>query len=789
MIAKRIRSGRKQSRQMPNKMAKRIVALITYFINANPSLIIEDEGLTALSGYLLDTELSKLGVEVGEKVMAFGSRNLEHQDFVSWNAQMISTALQNTRSKDPFEHIVVSFQRGEVPTEDQLKDAVAEIAELLGAKRNQVIWAAHSNTDNIHIHLCINRIDPETHEAVQLGDGWDQDRLGQACAIIEARQGWKPQVKSTHKANVAGEVWLRSNGKLVRSAAGEQLRKKGDRASELEEWRQQPAIADIMKRMMSATGWEQLHHELAKVDAVIARKGLTGAVVIIGDEEHKASRFGRGFGFGALQDRLGTFEAAAEGEQTSTQFRVHNDQLNNLNRDMRDARADAMTKLKSREDAALAQVRDSRLHDIQRRALEDAIRKETRVAKVALREAFQGRLDQISAARVTELEWRRGKRRQVPMIRPPVILFPVDNVENAVGSPVGYTGRTVADGTQYRHRSSNEPAFTDYRMCMIVHTGIDRDVLAALTLAASRWEVIAVTGSKDFQLQCARLAADYGLKVQGRHIPRRPIEVEVRAIPILATIVMPPRPAFTHHGVPVVAAMKAPATYPFVYTTRAEKSAMQARVEQAGFDVGSTGHVRWDRVNNSFKIVDDDMSAERLAALTSLLAIHMTEAARRSVRADQEREAVAQRAETAKPTAHAVANGGVEFAAFGVKPLAPSAVVPRPVPVLVPVPGVRRESSSQIPIGRNAIPLDKSQEPVVEHQPLIDAWHAVDPTKLLERNFAAFKIMINDDARDATKHLSKAEQDLIKRSAEQHAKRRAGLIAGFGDQRSKEPGQ
>lgn len=781
MIAKRIRPGRKQPRQMPNKMARRIVALVHYFINADPSLMIEAHGLVGLSEYVLNTRLDELGVEVGEKVLAHGARNLEHQDLASWNAQMISTALQNTRSRDPFEHIVVSFQHGEVPTEDQLIEAVAEFAKLLGAERNQLIWAAHSNTDNIHIHLCINRIDPETHEAVQLGDGWDKDRLGQACAIVEARQGWKREQKSTHKATVAGEVWLRSNGKLVRSAAGEQLRKKGDRASELDTWRQQPVNMDIANRMRQATGWAQLHRDLAKVDAAIAKKGLTGAVVIIGDEEHKASRFGRAFSLTALETRLGTFEVAADSEQALAQFYVRNEQFNKLNFEMRDARSDALARLKAQEDAALAQLRNRRLHDIQHRVLEDAIRNEARAARIALRASYQARLDQISAARVTELEWRRGKRPPVSAIRPPVILFPVDDLENAVGLPFGYKARTVANGTQYRHPSSATPAFTDCRMCVIVHTDIDRDVLAALRMAAARWEVIAVTGPKDFQLQCARIAADHGLAVQGRHIPQNPVNVEVRAKPIPAATVMPPRPAAVERSSPVVGAMPAPATYPFVYTTKSQKSAMQARVEQAGFDVGSTGHVRWDRANNSFKIAPNELSAERLAALTSLLAVHMTVAARQSVRADQERDAAVAQAEQVKPAARVAVNTSAEHAAFGVGPSVPAAIVPR----LMPVPSAGEVGWSQIPVGRD----NATQEHAVGRHRLIDAWRAVEPSKQLERHFAAFRITIDVEARDVAKHLPDAEQHLIKQSAEQHTKRRASLMAGFSSQQSKEPGQ
>ena len=233
MIAHRIPRQHKKDRPGPRGLATSIVALSAYVLDADPALLIRAEGIENLTGYALDLKLRELGVQSGEKVLAYGARNLRGSDTRSWQAQMVATALKCPRSKYPLEHIILSWRPGETPSRRQMKEAVDLVATTLGAGRNQIIWAAHSNTENIHIHIIINRIDPMSHRATQLGDGWDLDRLMQAVALIECRQGWQRETSAPYVANDLGEVRKITGGTKIRSADGTQLIRKGDRAAEL----------------------------------------------------------------------------------------------------------------------------------------------------------------------------------------------------------------------------------------------------------------------------------------------------------------------------------------------------------------------------------------------------------------------------------------------------------------------------------------------------------------------------------------------------------------------------
>lgn len=139
-------------------------------------------------------------------------------------------------------------------------------------------------------------------------------------------------------------------------------------------------------------------------------------------------------------------------------------------------------------------------------------------ARIAIRRQYQASLDEVRAARVEEADWALGSRSTVPNIKRPTILFPdvePDQSTNLLGRYQTHKGLGV---TQYRRPDSNDLVFTDYHVCIVMHVSDDADVTTALHLAASRWEVVDVTGSKQFQEQCARIADELGIRVSGQHI-------------------------------------------------------------------------------------------------------------------------------------------------------------------------------------------------------------------------------------------------------------------------------
>ena len=57
-------------------------------------------------------------------------------------------------------HLILSFRAGEEPDAKVLERVEQRICEGLGYAEHQRISAVHHDTDNIHVHLAINKIHP-----------------------------------------------------------------------------------------------------------------------------------------------------------------------------------------------------------------------------------------------------------------------------------------------------------------------------------------------------------------------------------------------------------------------------------------------------------------------------------------------------------------------------------------------------------------------------------------------------------------------------------------------------
>lgn len=626
MIAKRIRRDKMRVRGSPQKLGRMIIALVTYVYNADPTLLIQAEGIAARSTYALNLKLAEIGVEVGEKVLNFGGCNFAGGELIDWQAQMISTALQCPRSRNPLEHIVLSWQNGEAPTPDQIEAAVATVVDFLGCKENQIIWASHQNTDNIHVHIVINRVNPKTHRMTELGDGWDLDRLAQARATIELQQGWAPEPKAKFVANEKGEVRQRKDGRLIRNADGLQMRCKGDRGRELDKWRSQADVIAIKKAMLTARSWQAMHETLLWFDAEFRPKGRAGATVAIKDVEHKASKFGSEYTMAELTTRLGAFVPSPGTRIEWLEHKAHKAKLDSLNQTVRDARAAAFRALDRLEADSRASAHRIEVREFQRQVLDEAIRTETAAAKRALSAAYDESLTRISAARIAPSEWSRRKKREIPTIGLPMVLLSTRQEAIEHGPPAGYVATQRGLATEYAQPGNNTAAFVDHRVCIIVYSKSDNDVVAALKLAHAKWDVVEVTGSDAFQRQCLRLAAEIGIPAHRpgeKPSPIRTPEAQASNIPGEPTPQLAPTPPAQNGCAPPRGANDL-----YVYTTMTNLAQMKALVRASGHDVGMKQAVQFDRDRKAFRIATEILTERETATLANVLRNFMTPAAK-----------------------------------------------------------------------------------------------------------------------------------------------------------------
>lgn len=82
--------------------------------------------------------------------------------------EVLATQARNQRAKsDKTYHMLISFAPGENPSNEVLKAIEKSVVSSIGFKDHQRISAIHHDTDNLHIHVAINKIHPKTFNMIE----------------------------------------------------------------------------------------------------------------------------------------------------------------------------------------------------------------------------------------------------------------------------------------------------------------------------------------------------------------------------------------------------------------------------------------------------------------------------------------------------------------------------------------------------------------------------------------------------------------------------------------------
>ena len=254
-----------------------------------------------------------------EKCAYYGARGFLTDDPAVQAIEMIELAEAAARSGDPITHYVLSFGEGERPTPEQIEAAVDIFLEECGRRRgrgpslhdwtrHQVMYALHSDTGHYHVHLVINRVDPDSERPVEIDGGWDVEVGHRAGVRNEEQQGWRRENNKRYR--------LGEDGDLVRLTpnATELPRQPTQRQIDAERRTGEPSAARLaIERagpvIEGAESWADVHSRLRGAAMRYERRG-SGAVVMVGDIAVKASRVARRASLRALEARLGAFEPA-----------------------------------------------------------------------------------------------------------------------------------------------------------------------------------------------------------------------------------------------------------------------------------------------------------------------------------------------------------------------------------------------------------------------------------------------------------------------------------------------
>lgn len=487
--------------------------------------------------------------------------------------EMEMMQLTNKRAKKPVMHLLLSWREGEQPTREQVDEAVAITLKELDLDECQSVYALHQNTDNYHLHICVNRISPLTHKAIDPAHGWTDKAMERAARRVEAAQGWEIEQNAWTKVTADGHIEYLNKGDN-----NDYLPKRNSqRVSDMENASGEEAaiskgkavVLPLLNSLKDTSEWGSFHKALAAAGIRFEKKG-SGAILHIGDIVVKASSVSRACTLKNLEKKLGVFE-----ESTSPVNEVAKKRLDqpspteaakshsNWERYVQE-RTDFYQHKKNKKELlgvkhssewqALKQVQVAERKEIQGvfkktsrvrvgqyqkqtvNALRSVLAAQQAAERITLKEQQKGERDLfyrenptyqsykewlISQGLTSEAQQWRYKRE---LNQEQVMTVPDENIETVPKVSLiptkardirDYTARISANRKQvlFINKRNNEVAFIDNGRSLNILKNDDSDLLAALQLASQKWGSVELRGTEEYKRKCVELAAMHNIKI------------------------------------------------------------------------------------------------------------------------------------------------------------------------------------------------------------------------------------------------------------------------------------
>jgi hypothetical protein len=505
----------------------------------------DDAARLARRRYHIDDDGVILGGEgeQPEKLLYLTTHGFNTSTFKGQQAEMVALAMECTKSKHPIQHWVASWREGEQPTPEQVEELLAVFLEQLGLQKHQVIAALHQDTDNIHLHIAVNKVNPETYKVVKPARGWDIEAAHRAVAIIEHRQGGRREPNGRYTVLEDGTV--ARVGKLVNAPAVP------TRAADMENRTGQKSAARIAieeagELIRAASSWAELHQCLAERGMRFVKAG-GGAQIYVGDQPIKASTAGHWCSLSKLTKRLGAFEPVASAvvavERKPEPVRPDLPGWDDYIVAAKDHRACVARKLREEKELYERELAHFREQKARRSAaigsqnwkgkgeLLNAIRSvaaaEAKKVELAIKErhrreakALRGARDAWPEYRVWLAKWfsPEGAGDYRYHRHEPLRLEGEGDSEALPHDLRAFVGEIFGSAVEYRRQGAaggvSEVSFTDHgRRIDVQDVHDEAATLAALQLGVAKWGKVKVYGSDHYKAMCVRLVAEHGIRI------------------------------------------------------------------------------------------------------------------------------------------------------------------------------------------------------------------------------------------------------------------------------------
>jgi hypothetical protein len=431
----------------------------------------------------------KIAKTGGERVLFRGSNGVMSETPEGIAMEMRQTAdiaqAQDSRvSDDPIEHFIFSFESSDKVGENEIRRCISIAVKHLGVTWHQYTWGAHRDTDNTHIHLAVNRINPLNFKALDIK--FPVLQAEQIGARINHELGMKPMIKNRYRVNNKTQEIERVPSTAV---------PKPER------------LAEIIK---TSTSWSEFHERTFKAGILYEKKG-SGAL-INGD---KASNVDRNATIIKLCKMWGNFEASPhilpkkpspeviERRERHERKAVRNEERGSLLKTQQQARATIIAQAKERKRALWdnkALSRNQRSAQLSFIALEQA--KQLADLRDQQKKDYQTFTRSLNTT-LPLIDFRKMES----LVCGPSDSRPVGDIRNFTAHPVG---REV----EYRLKDSDTTSFIDKGRIITVTDRTDESVIAVLQLGAAKWgRELSLTGGDEFKTQAIRLAVAHGIYI------------------------------------------------------------------------------------------------------------------------------------------------------------------------------------------------------------------------------------------------------------------------------------
>lgn len=217
-------------------------------------------------------------------VAMWTSSDYDNDDLDLFIKEVALVQQANTLSNDDKTyHLIVSFRESELDI-NKLKQIEEDIAYGMGFEKHQRLCVVHNDTDNLHFHIAINKINPETNKIYT--PYRDYQKLNDIAVAIENKYGL---LKDNH---IKSEIPYSKANDIEKSGYMQSM---------------QSYIKNI--DMDNISNWQDFHKQLNEHGIMFLKKG---AGAVFANEEQKiyvkASNVNRDYSLNKLEERFGKYE-------------------------------------------------------------------------------------------------------------------------------------------------------------------------------------------------------------------------------------------------------------------------------------------------------------------------------------------------------------------------------------------------------------------------------------------------------------------------------------------------